>query len=180
MGTAVTWSAVGVPVIVVSGTLLHFAFDRCGRHALVGVFAPVNESVWEHLKMAYWPTVAYALLRWVITDDVPADYFMVNAAAVYTMGLVMLGLYLVTSAAPWRPSLKASLVTDGLIFVAAVAIGQLVGHVVHFSNGWAGTAVGVAAFALPAVGLAVTTFWPPRRELFRDQQDHTFGIRHRP
>lgn len=39
------------------GTALHFVYDLCPV-PLVGVFAPVNESVWEHLKLLFWPMLA--------------------------------------------------------------------------------------------------------------------------
>ena len=36
------------------GTALHFLYDIWPT-ALVSVFAPINESVWEHLKLLFWP-----------------------------------------------------------------------------------------------------------------------------
>ena len=42
------WLAFGIAVL--AGTGLHFLYDVCPA-PLVGLFAPVNESVWEHLKL---------------------------------------------------------------------------------------------------------------------------------
>ncbi len=42
-----------------AGTGLHFAYDLWPV-PLVGLFAPVSESVWEHLKLLYWPFLAAA------------------------------------------------------------------------------------------------------------------------
>ena len=42
---------------VLAGTALHFAYPLA-RTPLVGLFAPVNESVWEHLKLIFWPFLA--------------------------------------------------------------------------------------------------------------------------
>ena len=36
------------------GTGLHFLYDWM-PFQLVGMIAPVNESVWEHLKLLFWP-----------------------------------------------------------------------------------------------------------------------------
>ncbi len=36
------------------GTALHFVYDVWPT-VLVSVFAPINESVWEHLKLLFWP-----------------------------------------------------------------------------------------------------------------------------
>ena len=48
-----------------AGAALHFAYDWCPV-PLVSLFAPVNESVWEHLKLLYWPFLAAAF---VLTKD---------------------------------------------------------------------------------------------------------------
>lgn len=39
------------------GAALHFAYELLPS-PLVGLFAPVNESVWEHLKLLFWPFLA--------------------------------------------------------------------------------------------------------------------------
>ena len=44
-------------VTAVVGTALHFVYDLWPV-PLVGIIAPVNECVWEHLKMLYWPSLA--------------------------------------------------------------------------------------------------------------------------
>ena len=47
-----------------AGTALHFGFDLCPS-PLVGLFCPVSESVWEHLKLLYWPFLAAGfVLNW--------------------------------------------------------------------------------------------------------------------
>ena len=40
-----------------AGTLFHFIYEWSGFHPLAGLFAPVNESTWEHLKMLFFPVL---------------------------------------------------------------------------------------------------------------------------
>lgn len=49
--------------ITVVGTLLHNAYLWTAPFPLFALIAPVNESVWEHLKMAYWGVLIYALIE---------------------------------------------------------------------------------------------------------------------
>jgi len=58
------WELVGIAVISVLGSVLHFAFEWSGNSAPVGVFAAVNESVFEHLKLTYWPALVYAAVTY--------------------------------------------------------------------------------------------------------------------
>lgn len=41
---------------------LHAAYEFLGKQEIVGWFAPVNESIWEHLKLAFYPLVLFLLL----------------------------------------------------------------------------------------------------------------------
>lgn len=42
---------------VAAGFLLHFVFDWSQNSRIVALFAPVNESVWEHEKLLFFPFV---------------------------------------------------------------------------------------------------------------------------
>lgn len=52
---------VGLAFVAVAGTFWHFFYDLSGGCALVGMVAPVNESVWEHTKLVAVPLLAWAL-----------------------------------------------------------------------------------------------------------------------
>lgn len=175
------WEAAGVPVVILIGTLLHFAFGWSGRNPLVGIVAPVNESVWEHLKMVFWPSAAYTVLALVTVQGLAPNFLAAKAVGVYTMAAVMLGLYFLTVVTTGEIGAVARLVVDGLTFVVAVVVGQLVTFALlgPAPDGFDATTAGIAAFAVGAAVLGLTTFFPPRRPLFRDQQDGTFGIRRR-
>lgn len=43
-----------------AGTALHFLYDVLPT-PLTALFSPINESVWEHLKLLFWPMVVGAL-----------------------------------------------------------------------------------------------------------------------
>jgi hypothetical protein len=51
----------GIIFVLVVGTLWHFLYEWTGDNALVGLFAPVNESTWEHMKLLFFPMLIYAL-----------------------------------------------------------------------------------------------------------------------
>ena len=49
-----------------AGTALHFLHNWL-PNPLTALFAPVTESVWEHLKLLFWPYLGAALC-WHITQ----------------------------------------------------------------------------------------------------------------
>lgn len=55
--------AVIVIALLAFGTafLQHSVYEFLGENKIVGFFAPINESVWEHLKLAFYPMVVFIL-----------------------------------------------------------------------------------------------------------------------
>ena len=51
----------GIIFVSVLGTLLHFAYGLSGNNFIVGLFTPINESIWEHTKLLFFPMLIYAL-----------------------------------------------------------------------------------------------------------------------
>ena len=51
----------GILFVAILGTLLHFAYEWSGNNILVGLVTPVNESIWEHTKLIFFPTLLYGM-----------------------------------------------------------------------------------------------------------------------
>lgn len=47
--------------VVLLGVFLHFAYELSGENPIVGLFAIINESVWEHLKLVFFPMLILTL-----------------------------------------------------------------------------------------------------------------------
>ena len=53
---------ISILVISLIGTLSHFLYDLLGHNKIVGLFTAVNESTWEHIKIAITPTLLWSLI----------------------------------------------------------------------------------------------------------------------
>lgn len=51
----------GIAFVSVVGTLSHFLYQFSGSSLLVGLFSPVGESTWEHMKLLFFPMLFYSL-----------------------------------------------------------------------------------------------------------------------
>ncbi|MFT3899363.1 MAG: DUF6512 family protein [Gordonia sp. (in: high G+C Gram-positive bacteria)] len=168
------WELAAVPVIVIGGALLHFLFEQSGRCAFVGVFAPVNESPWEHLKMAYWPALAFTGVQAVATDP-PAGIATAKIVAFTITAATLLGLDRVTRTVEF-PSVAVEVGAHLATFTAAVMVVQLGGYGVERATTTGFGAGGFALLGLPAALFVIATFRPPRRSLFRDPITGCYGI----
>jgi len=52
----------GAILTIILGIISHFIYEWSGNNFFVGLFFPVNESTWEHMKLLFFPMLAYALL----------------------------------------------------------------------------------------------------------------------
>ena len=58
---------IGMIIVAVMGWILHYVYKWTGNAFLVGLFVPVNESVWEHMKLVYVPMLILSVVmmtRW--------------------------------------------------------------------------------------------------------------------
>lgn len=53
---------IGILFVLITGTLSHFLYDWTGQNPVIGLFTPINESIWEHMKLLFFPMLFYALI----------------------------------------------------------------------------------------------------------------------
>lgn len=52
---------IGIVCSVIAGTVSHFVYEWSGKNPIAAIFFPVDESVWEHVKLLFFPTLFYCL-----------------------------------------------------------------------------------------------------------------------
>lgn len=68
---------IGFIFVSILGTLWHFVYEWSGNNALLGLIAPVNESVFEHMKLIFFPALFYLpITKYYLKKDYPS---IVNA-----------------------------------------------------------------------------------------------------
>ena len=83
------YTIAGILFTAIAGTLLHFAYEYSMENPLVAMFAPVNESTWEHMKLCFFPMLVYALF---MNKQLKDDYPCVTSALLFGM---LLGTFLI-------------------------------------------------------------------------------------
>ena len=66
-----------ISIIVISalGTLFHFLYDISSHNKIMGLFSAVNESTWEHIKIALTPTLLWSIVDGYLFGSNP-NYFI--------------------------------------------------------------------------------------------------------
>ena len=94
----------GILCVSILGTLLHFTYRWSGRNPLIGLIAPVNESVWEHMKLLFFPMLLFGLWNLKgVTDACRISAF--HAGLLMGTLLIPVLFYAYTSVLGYRPVL---------------------------------------------------------------------------
>ncbi|MDE7248315.1 MAG: hypothetical protein K2N82_00200 [Lachnospiraceae bacterium] len=56
------YTIIGMVFVLITGTLAHFLYDWTGNNHIVGLFTPISESIWEHMKLLFFPMLIYSLI----------------------------------------------------------------------------------------------------------------------
>ncbi len=59
------YTIIGTIFVLITGTLAHFLFDWSGNNQIVGFFTPINESIWEHMKLLFFPMLLYSIIMFL-------------------------------------------------------------------------------------------------------------------
>lgn len=89
----VLWDALLFIVIGVLGPLLHFSSPLFPYIPLLQFIAPINESIWEHLKLLYFPAVLVGVTRRLMTGRLHHGILTTFAEGILLAMLLTITLY---------------------------------------------------------------------------------------
>lgn len=61
----------GTILVAFLGTIFHFVYKWLGENPIAGLFVPVNESTWEHMKLLFFPMLIFAAYSKKLSDVYP-------------------------------------------------------------------------------------------------------------
>ena len=168
------WEIAGTIFIIVVGSALHFVFGWTGGWRPVAVIAAVNESIWEHLKLAFWPG-----LFWAFLPPKCVELPLLERLAAKGFTLFLTAVLIVTIFTSYTAILGHNLLLlDIGTFVLAVVIGQSASAAIGI-YGMPGSAlflIGLSLLIAQLTAYAFLTYYPPDLWLFVDSRNGLRGM----
>ena len=160
-----TWHILGTVFTVILGSILHFVYEWSGFYPLFGLLGSVNESVWEHLKLLYWPfLISFVIELWAYGKDI-SGYFASKAIGILSgMFFIAAAFYIYTGIIG-----RNFAVIDISLFVIGAAIAYYVSYKYikcSFKNPKKADFIGMAVLCAFAVMFCMYTFNPPNLGIF--------------
>ena len=168
---------IGCIITILLGVLLHFAYDLFNENKLVGIFAPVNESTWEHLKLLFIPFSLFSIFFYFKYKDVYSNIFLLTLISNILGMLSIVMLYYFSSNV-----LKINnLVSNISVYILGVVISFFVFYIgltnKKFYDATSGLdMLGICALSLLFTLFILNTYFPFKNTLTKDPNTKTYGI----
>lgn len=174
MTSLTRWRFAGIVALTIFGFFLHYLFSWTGGSKIVGFFAPVNESVWEHLKLGYWSVVLFSIVEYLSIKNRANNYFFAK-----TIGILILEVTIIIIFYGYTFIVgKHILLIDIFSYVLAVISCQYITYLFFISQPFSKSInrICLAIFLLLGVLFGAMTYYPPHIAIFKDSIKNTYGI----
>ena len=170
-----SWQFTGFIFTAIAGTLLHFLYDWSNQITLVAPFSAINESIWEHMKLLYFPMFVFALIERHFIGNEYENFWCAKLAG-FLLGLALIPVLYYSYTGMFGVSLDW--LNIAIFFVAAAAAYLLETWLLKKDGGANCFSPIGALFVLCMIGLAfvVLTYVQPRLPLFQDPRTGGYGM----
>lgn len=165
------WAWIGATILL--GTFWHFGYELLAKNYVAGIFFPINESVWEHLKIIFYPMLVSGLVAYFVSKPKNAGIWLgLLVGSTVAMLATFFGFYLYSSI------IGESLILDILLFMASIVLGMYTSWFVTIRYKSATKLAVVSIFGLAVIAAVLTylTIKPPKYGPFIEQSSNTYGI----
>ena len=167
------WEIVGVFWIIIVGSLLHFTYEWSGKSPIVAIFSPVNESVWEHLKLGYFALLFFILIEYWFIRDETSSFFLAKSIGILSMNLFIVIIFYSYTWVTKEPNLFIDI---GSFVVGAIICQVISMKIMKTSVSKTSNTIGLILFILMGCILILFTFYTPRLPIFMDSNSKKYGI----
>ena len=163
----------GILFICVVGTFLHFLYELSHHSRFAAIFAAVNESTWEHIKICITPTILWSL--------VDGYYFGLNSNYLVAKSVTILAIIVFIPILFYTYTFftkKAILAVDVICFYLTVIISQMIFYYVIGLDTlpFIYTYISVIVLFIEICCYMFFTFQPLNNFIFKDPISKKYGL----
>lgn len=158
--------------VCILGTLLHFTYEFFGENIFVASFSAINESVWEHLKLLFFPMLLTTIIGYsYIGKNAP------NFLCSKTLGIIASMLFIIIFFYTYTGIIGKSIVfVDIASFFVAVILGEYLAYKLMTSNFKCNNIIAIIILTIILIFFVLFTYFTPNIGLFKDPVTNQYGI----
>lgn len=156
---------------IILGTLLHFTFDWSNQNPIIAAFSSINESTWEHLKLAFYPMLITTIIGFFVFSK-DTRYLCANIFGILTsISFITIFFYTYTGILGRNIAL-----IDILSFIIAIIIGEYISYKKTFSLSNCNSKFAFIVLAIMILCFIFFTYNPPKIQFFQDPLTGFYGL----
>ena len=156
---------------ILLGTLLHFAFEWSNQNSIIAAFSNVNESTWEHLKLAFFPMLITTLIGFLIFNK--NKNFLCSKAIGIISAISFITIFFYTYTGILGKNIA---IVDISSFIIAIIIGNYISYKKIISNYNCNNFIALIILFILLLCFIFFTYNPPNIALFQDPITGMYGI----
>lgn len=168
------WQIGGFLFAGIAGTLLHFLYDWTNKSIIVAPFSAVNESIWEHMKLLFFPMFVFSLFEYKFIGRSYENFWCAKLTGAIT-GLLLIPMIYYTYTGVL--GVNADWFNIVIFFIAVGSAYYLENLLLKNEiNLCKSSQLAFTILCLIAVLFIVMTFVQPKIPLFQDMTTRNYGI----
>ena len=165
---------IGVFISFILAIILHFIYGWL-PNSVISVIAPVNESIWEHMKLIVSSTLLFSIFEYFIykKKNIAYNNFILSYAISSLLGVVVyLLLYIpLNDIFGHKAYIAISLLFLIFIFIQAISY-----YIMNYKKINHGYELGILLIIIIYFIFGYFTYQPPKINLFYDYLNKSYGI----
>ena len=157
--------------ICILGPLLHFTYNFFYGNMFIASFSAINESVWEHLKLLFFPMFLTTIIGYFYISKNNHNFLCSKTISIlFSILFVIIFFYSYTSI------IKTNIIIDISSFFVAVILGEYLAYKLITSNFICNNIIAIVILIILLICFIFFTYFTPNLEIFRDPVSNQYGI----
>lgn len=158
--------------VSILGTILHFLYDWSGENIIVGLFSAVNESIWEHLKLIFYPMLFSSIIGYFLFGKNIENYWCSRLKGILS-AIIFVVIFFYT----YSGILGKIIDTINILsFYIAVFVGEYISYKNMIKHKLCNINIVFYIITFIIFIFTLFTFATPKIGIFKDPMDNTYGI----
>ena len=154
--------------------LTHFLYDWL-PNPIFSILFPVNESIWEHMKMIYTTFLLYGLIEYFILkrfDFKPNNYLL----SIFLKGVIAIPIYLAIYLPIYYTFGENMIVTFTILFLTILFVNYIGIKIMQSKEIKYQKTISIIGIIIVYLIMGILTYNPPHYDLFFDTEEEKYGI----
>lgn len=160
-------------IIIILAFISHFVYDYF-KSDITSIFFPVNESIWEHMKLLYTPFLIDALILYFYFEKSNIVYHNLLFSTLFS-SLFSIFFYLIIYL-PVYVLFNTNLIFDISLLIITILISQMIQYKILKKEASLYPSLSLIAIIIICIILGYLTYNPLRNFIFYDTLKNKYGL----